>query len=47
MGASWGAIHYYAELTLWMAGLFLLGCPLGALSRWLADRRRGRPNRQP
>jgi len=35
-----GLIHYWAELALWMAGLFLLGCPLGALVRRVADRKR-------
>ena len=30
-------IHYYVELGLWMAGLFLAGCPLGALARRLID----------
>lgn len=35
-------IHYHAELLLWMAGLFLIGCPLGALARRLFDRRGGR-----
>lgn len=35
-------IHYYAELALWMAVVFLVGCPLGAFARWLSDRwRRG------
>ncbi len=28
-------IHYWMELALWMAGLFLLGCPLGAAARGL------------
>ena len=32
-------IHYYVELALWMAALFLAGCPIGALARWLRDRR--------
>lgn len=41
-------IHYYLELTLWMAGLFLLGCPLGALARRFVDRRRSsRPSGVP
>lgn len=26
-------IHYYLELSLWMAALFLAGCPLGVLAR--------------
>lgn len=26
-------IHYYIELSLWMAALFLAGCPLGVLAR--------------
>lgn len=25
-------IHYYAELMLWMAGLFLPGGPVGAVA---------------
>lgn len=33
-------IHYYAELMLWMAGLFLPGGPVGALARRLFERRR-------
>lgn len=33
-------IHYYVELALWMAALFLIGCPLGALARRLLDARR-------
>jgi hypothetical protein len=39
-------IHYGFELALWMAGLFLIGCPLGALARGLVRRRRapGRPH---
>ncbi|MEI8179886.1 hypothetical protein [Aestuariivirga sp.] len=32
-------IHYYAELALWMAVLFLIGCPMGALARRLRDGR--------
>ena len=31
-------IHYWLELALWIAGLYLLGCPLGALARRLFDR---------
>lgn len=26
-------IHYYLELSLWMAAMFLAGCPLGVLAR--------------
>lgn len=33
-------IHYYIELGLWMALMFLAGCPLGALARAVARRRR-------
>lgn len=32
-------IQYHLELALWLAVLFLAGCPLGALARRLRDRR--------
>jgi hypothetical protein len=33
---------YLIELGLWMAGLFLAGCPLGVVARRGFDRRGGR-----
>ena len=33
---------YFVELGLWMAGLFLAGCPLGVVARRLFALRRGR-----
>ena len=33
----------FVELGLWMAGLFLAGCPLGAVARRLFDSRRQMP----
>lgn len=33
-------IHYAIELSLWIGGLFLIGCPLGAAARGLLRRRR-------
>jgi len=35
------------ELALWTGAMFLLGCPLGALARWLFEARRGRLWRRP
>jgi hypothetical protein len=35
--------HAYVELGLWMAGLFLVGCPLGVVARRLFDSRRQPP----
>lgn len=37
-------IHYVIELALWTAGMFLIGCPLGAAARAVfaaRGRRRG------
>ena len=34
---------HFVELGLWMAGLFLAGCPLGAVARRLFDSRRQMP----
>lgn len=35
-------IHYWIELGLWMAGLFLFGCLLGAVGYRLFGAGRGR-----
>lgn len=34
--------HYYAELALWMTGLYLAGCVAGGVARRLWAGRRGR-----
>lgn len=34
--------QHLVELGLWMAGLFLAGCPLGVLARRVFDWQRGR-----
>lgn len=31
-------IHYWIETALWIAVLFLIGCPVGAAARGLLDR---------
>ena len=31
-------IHYWIETALWLAVLFLIGCPVGAAARGLLDR---------
>lgn len=41
-GGGMSLYHYYAELALWIAALFLAGCPVGALARKLWDGWRGR-----
>lgn len=35
---------HFVELGLWMAVLFLAGCPLGVVARRLSDRSRRRPS---
>lgn len=40
-------IHYYIELSLWMAVLFLAGCPLGVLARRAFRRPRRGPSPEP
>jgi hypothetical protein len=34
---------HFVELGLWMAVLFLAGCPLGVVARRLSESRRGPP----